>query len=91
VRQNPGYAGIAAPSSLNHRYIFEDVPFGLVPLASLAKIAGVEVPVIESTISLANALHGVDYRAEGRCAETMGISGMDVEAIAKLVLGGDSQ
>lgn len=91
VRQNPGYSGITAPGSLDHRYIYEDVPFGLVPLASFAKIAGVEVPVIESTISLANALHGTDYRAIGRCAETMGISGRDVEAIAKIVLGGDTQ
>lgn len=47
--------------------------------------------MIESTISLANALHGVDYRAEGRCAVTMGIEGMDVDAIVELVLGGDSQ
>jgi opine dehydrogenase len=91
VQKNPGYVGITAPGSLDHRYIFEDVPFGLVPLASFAKIAGVRVPVIESTISLANALHGVDYRAEGRCAVTMGIEGMDVDAIVELVLGGDSQ
>ncbi|MGI6660486.1 MAG: NAD/NADP octopine/nopaline dehydrogenase family protein, partial [Bacillota bacterium] len=45
VQKNPGYVGITAPGSLDHRYIFEDVPFGLVPLASFAKIAGVRVPV----------------------------------------------
>jgi opine dehydrogenase len=91
VQHNPGYVGITAPDTLNHRYIFEDVPFSLVPLAAFARIAGVEVPVIEATISLASALHGVDYMSQGRTAQAMGIAGMDVDAIVELVLGGDSQ
>lgn len=91
VQQNPGYEGISAPTGLNHRYIFEDIPFSLIPLASFAKIAGVKVPVMESAISLASALRGVDYRAAGRCTETMGIAGMDVSSILNLVLGGDTK
>jgi len=35
IQANPGYQGINAPRNLRHRYIFEDVPFSLVPLASL--------------------------------------------------------
>ena len=26
IHNQPGYYGIKAPSTLNHRYIFEDVP-----------------------------------------------------------------
>lgn len=35
MRANPGYRGIKAPRRLNQRYITEDVPTSLVPLASL--------------------------------------------------------
>jgi opine dehydrogenase len=35
IHNQPGYFGIKAPISLNHRYIFEDVPMSLVPIASL--------------------------------------------------------
>jgi opine dehydrogenase len=34
IHNQSGYYGIKAPSTLNHRYIFEDVPMSLVPLAS---------------------------------------------------------
>lgn len=91
VQQNPGYNGIGAPASLNHRYIFEDIPYSLVPLASFANIVGVDVPVMESAISLASSLQGIDYQNTGRCAEKMGISGMDVNDIKKLALGGTKQ
>ena len=48
-----------------------------------------KVPVIDAAISMASAIHGLDYRATGRCAESMGIAGMDVGQILDLVLGGD--
>ncbi len=89
VQQNPGYNGISAPSTLNTRYIFEDIPYSLVPISSLARIAGVKVPVIDAAVSMANALHGLDYRVTGRSAESMGIAGMDVVRILNLVLEGD--
>ena len=91
VRDNPGYKGINAPTALDHRYLSEDVPFSLVPLSSFAKIAGIRVPVLESAISLASALQGIDYRAVGRLAETMGISGKTVDDVLNLVLKGDSR
>ena len=37
IHNQPGYYGIKAPATLNHRYIFEDVPMSLVPIASLGK------------------------------------------------------
>ncbi len=88
VQANPGYEGILAPRTLNTRYIFEDIPFSLVPLASMAQIAAVEVPLIESAITMASALHGIDYRANGRTAEMMGICGMTPEEITHFVLNG---
>ena len=35
MRANPGYSGIRAPGVIEHRYISEDVPMSLVPIASI--------------------------------------------------------
>jgi opine dehydrogenase len=41
IHNQTGYFGIKAPSTLHHRYIFEDVPMSLVPITSLAQRYGV--------------------------------------------------
>ena len=45
IHNQPGYYGIKAPNSLKHRYIFEDVPMSLVPIASLGQHYGVSCAV----------------------------------------------
>lgn len=47
IHANPGYYGITAPNRLEHRYIFEDVPMSLVPIAAWGKRYGVETRAIE--------------------------------------------
>ncbi len=87
LRANPHYRGIASPGTLAHRYIVEDVPFGLVPMASLGRMLGVPTPTIDAIIQLACALHARDYWAEGRTVETLGLHGLSVEQIWNLVDG----
>ncbi|MEA3341615.1 MAG: NAD/NADP octopine/nopaline dehydrogenase family protein, partial [Chloroflexota bacterium] len=53
IQANPGYQGIKGPRNLRHRYIFEDVPFSLVPLASLGAQFGVRTWGIKAMIRLA--------------------------------------
>ena len=53
IHNQTGYFGINAPSTLNHRYIFEDIPMSLVPLASLGRRFGVSVRGMDSMIRLA--------------------------------------
>jgi len=88
IMRNPGYTGIKAPSHLNHRYIKEDVPTSLVPVSELGRIAGVPTPAIDGIIALSSALHGVDYRAQGRNAHRMGIAGLSKEQVLELAAGG---
>lgn len=88
IRATTGYAGIKAPRSIDHRYIWEDVPMSLVPMASLAAMYGVPTPAIDLTIDLANLMHGKDYRANGRTAHSLGIEGLSVEDLHKLVTEG---
>lgn len=87
MRANPGYAGISAPGTVAHRYISEDVPASLVPIASMGEMFGVPCPAMRSIITLASAMHGVDYWAEGRTVDRLGLRGMSVKDIRFLVAG----
>jgi len=66
IRTTEAYKEIDAPKTLNHRYLLEDVPCGLVPLESAAKHCGVAVPNITAIINLACAVLDTDFRASGR-------------------------
>lgn len=85
MQANNGYRGIKAPNTLDYRYITEDVPTGLVPIASLGDHLGVPVPTIKTIIHLASLLHNRDYMAEGRTVEGLGLLGLDVRQIRRLV------
>jgi opine dehydrogenase len=79
---------IRAPASLDHRFLDEDVPYGLVPLAELARFAGVATPAIEHLIHLCGVATGKDYRAQGLTLERLGLAGYDAaHAIALLDRG----
>lgn len=88
IQATPGYKGITAPAHLNHRYILEDVPMSLVPMASLGEMLGVKVPTIRTVIHLASTIHGRDFWSEGRTVERLGLKGMSVRDIRLLVAGG---
>ncbi|MDD3643178.1 MAG: NAD/NADP octopine/nopaline dehydrogenase family protein, partial [Candidatus Krumholzibacteria bacterium] len=89
MRANQGYRGIRAPGIVDHRYITEDVPAGLVPIASIGEMLGVPTPTIRAIIHIASVMHGIDYWKEGRTVERLGISGMSVKEIQFLVAGAD--
>ena len=88
INANPGYAGIKAPRTLDTRYISEDVPMSLVPIASLGEMLGVPTPAIRHIIGMASILHRCDYWAQGRTVERLGLAGMGVKEIRRYVLEG---
>lgn len=85
MQANKGYRGIKAPNTLDHRYISEDVPTSLVPIACLGEHLGVAVPTVKMVIHLASILHDRDYMAEGRTMEKLGLAGLTVREIRRLV------
>ncbi|MEW8979121.1 MAG: NAD/NADP octopine/nopaline dehydrogenase family protein [Symbiobacterium sp.] len=89
IQATTAYADVAAPSHLNHRYIWEDVPTGLVPIASLGEACGVATPVTDGLIQLANGLCGVDFRETGRTLARLGMAGWGPERISQYALEGD--
>jgi opine dehydrogenase len=66
---------IRAPKELRSRYLTEDVPFGLVPIASIAHELGIATPAIDLVIDLSCLLLGEDLRASGRTALSLGLAG----------------
>lgn len=89
ILSNPGYLGIKAPDRLHHRYIDEDVPMSLVPLASLADMLKVEVPTIKAIIHLASIMRERDFWKEGRTVEKLGLQGMSIRDIRLLAEVGE--
>jgi opine dehydrogenase len=85
IQNQPGYYGIKAPSTLSHRYIFEDVPMSLVPIASLGERYGVSVRGIESMIRVACIIHRTDYWRRGRTVEKLGLGGLSVSELTRFV------
>jgi opine dehydrogenase len=87
MKANPGYRGIMAPNRLTIRYLSEDVPCSLVPMASLGKKFGVLTPNIDSVIKLASTINNVDYWSIGRTVEKLGIHNMSLRELRLLAIG----
>jgi opine dehydrogenase len=87
IHNHPGYRGINAPATLSHRYITEDIPMSLVPIASLGNHYGVSVRGMESIIRLACIAHQTDYWRRGRTLDRLGIKHLSVCELTRYVTG----
>jgi opine dehydrogenase len=86
VQQVKAYEGIKGPTTLNTRYLFEDIPTGLVPLSLLGRAMGVATPAMEAVVTLGNALLGRDFWREGRSLEKLGLAGKSSAEIQAVVV-----
>jgi opine dehydrogenase len=76
VRGSAAVRAIKAPPSLDHRYLHEDVGWGLVPWMALAEATGVPTPAMAAVTALGGFLTATDYRAAGADLERLGLAGM---------------
>jgi len=88
IQNQPGYYGIKAPPTLNHRYLFEDIPMSLVPIASIGKRYGVAVGAMESIIKIGSIIHRTDYWRRGRTVEKLGLEQWSVSELTRFVQEG---
>jgi opine dehydrogenase len=91
IHNQPGYRGIKAPATLNHRYITEDVPMSLVPIAALGQRYGVRVRGMDSIIRMACIVHRTDYWRRGRTLDRLGIERLSVGEVTRYVIEGERQ
>ncbi|CAB1065698.1 NAD/NADP octopine/nopaline dehydrogenase [Olavius sp. associated proteobacterium Delta 1] len=85
VKQNQAYAEVQGQKTLYTRYLLEDIPTGLVPMAYLGQMAGVEVARMETVIKLGEFLTGQDLTTAGRNMENLGLAGMTIPQILEYI------
>ena len=84
-RKAPGFLGIGAQPKLDHRYINEDVGYGLVFMSKLGQQIGVATPGIDAVINVASIVMDRDYRDESlRTPESLGIADRSATELATL-------
>jgi opine dehydrogenase len=81
INGSAGLTPVKGPASLSNRYVTEDVPFGLVPWASLGDACGVPTPVMDALITIGGSIMGINPWETGRNLERMGLQGLDREGI----------
>ncbi len=71
LKENEAYRDIKGPKTTIHRYIEEDIPYGLVPLSILGKKLGVSTPYIDSVINSLSLYLDRDFMKEGPSFEAL--------------------
>jgi opine dehydrogenase len=79
------YQPTGTPKSLDHKFITEDVPTGLIPMSALGRAAGVETRAIDALVGVVRNMTGKDFAAEARTLERLGLGGMDASQIRRVV------
>ncbi len=74
-----------APGSMQHRYVSEDVPYSMVPIATIGKKLGISTVNMDSVINIACMANDVDYWSEGRNADKIGFSKEQAKYLEKVV------
>lgn len=85
LHKNKAYRGIKSTPTLEHRYIFEDVPTGLVPIASIGEMLGIKCPVSKTLISISSVIFGINFWSQGRNVENLGLKGMKAKEIIDFI------
>ncbi len=73
----------------SHRYVTEDIACGLAFLVSAATYAGVDVPIARSLLTIAGVVAGTDFMKTGRTFDSLGLSGLSMERLKKLLMEGE--
>ena len=82
---NPAYVKDDAPPTLQHRFLLEDVPYGMVPLESLGRLTGIPTPVTGAIVTLASEVTGMDMRSQARDLNALGLGSLGLNALTKFV------
>jgi len=73
---------------IHWRYVDEDVPYGIVLIASVGRLVDVPTPISDAVITLASVVRGVDFWAQGRTAERLGLAGLSAGRLRTYLVEG---
>lgn len=69
LHNTAAYSVTKGPTSLDHRYLTEDLPYGLVPYVRLGRKLGVETPYLDALIHMFGLYMETDYFSLGPSVE----------------------
>jgi opine dehydrogenase len=84
------YQATGTPKSLDHKFITEDVPTGLIPMSEIGAAARVKTPAIDALVEMVRNMTGKDFAADGRTLERLSLGGMDAPQIRRVMEEGFS-
>jgi opine dehydrogenase len=79
------YQPTGTPKSLDHKFITEDVPTGLIPMSALGAAARVGTPAIDALVQMVRNMTGQDFAGDGRTLERLGLGGMNGAQIRRVM------
>jgi opine dehydrogenase len=82
-------AGNRGPFDSKTRYVTEDVPVGMVLIASIGRWLGIPTPTFDGTIQFCGLMNGVDYWKEGRTLERLGLAHMSPDQLKRFLNEGE--
>ena len=85
---NPAYQFDKCPDNLQHRFFMEDIPYGMIPLRDLGKVAGVATPNTSAVINIVSTLLQRDLEKDARSLDRLGLEGLDLKGIKKVLTEG---
>lgn len=91
IQNNKAYGDIMAPKTIQARYMTEDIPNGLVPIAALGHAAGVATPNIDAVVTLACSIYGKNFRMEGRSLRSLDLEDLSRNQIVEYFRTGIKQ
>lgn len=83
--ESPIHRSGRGPTSMGFRYVTEDVPYGVVPLASISRELGLDCPTLDAIVHLYSVAAGTDFRAAGLTVDDLGLAGMTAEEMVAAV------
>lgn len=89
VKHVEAYSDIYGPKTLKTRYLYEDIPMGLVPLVSVGKLLEKPVERMEMIIRLAELMVEEDFTTNSRSLKNIGLQGMNAEEILRFAETGE--
>ena len=70
-----------APENMQHRYVSEDIPYSLVPIATLGASLNIPTPNMDSIINIACMCNAEDYWTTGRNAQKLGFNSENIHLV----------
>jgi opine dehydrogenase len=79
------YQATGTPSSLDHKFITEDVPTGLIPMSALGAAAGAPTPAIDALVEVVRTMTGRDFADEARTLARLELEGISAAEIRRVM------